>query len=206
MRTNNGLLILEAIIAILLPVTTLRLLDLIDELREITHQNEETVDYLGTRLQNLFARLNSSGCKTMADLHMAFAQHCVLRGTYKSSRPIRSLLDQLMLQDKTLQNWKTPLEFFSSMTSLFTDGEIFTAGIMQPVNVPRVRKAGGANTSSTTVSDINDNFVFGKCRCDQAAVDAMLKKTNCILCVPHQEPQRQSLHVLEGTPWLCLSI
>ena len=85
LRTNNGLLILEAIIAILLLVTTLRLLDLIDELREITHRNEETVDYLGTRLQNLFARLNASGCKTMADLHMAFAQNCVLRGAYKSS-------------------------------------------------------------------------------------------------------------------------
>ena len=138
LRTNNGLLILEAIIAILLPVTTLNLLDLIDELCEITHRNEETVDYLGTRLQNLFARLNAGGCKTMADLHMAFAQHCVLRGTYKLSRPIRSLLDQLMLQDKTLQNWKTPMEFFSAMTSLFTDGKIFKAGVMQPVNVPRV--------------------------------------------------------------------
>ena len=138
LRTNNGLLILEAIIAILLPVTTLCLLDLIDELHEITHRNEETVDYLGTCLQNIFTRLNSCGCKTMTDLHMNFAQHCVLRGTYKSSCPIRFLLDQLMLQDKTLHRWKTPMEFFSAMTSFFTDGAIINARVMQPVNVPRV--------------------------------------------------------------------
>ena len=46
-QINNGLLILEAIVSILLPLTTLWILDLVDELCIIKHKSGENVDLFG---------------------------------------------------------------------------------------------------------------------------------------------------------------
>merc|ERR1711884_443216 len=183
-QTNNGLLLLEAIVSTLLPLTTLRILDLIDELCIIKHKSGENVDLFGVQLENIFVKMKARGYTTVDDVHMAFSQRCIIRGDYGDTSTMRYMLQQLTHDDKTLKDWDSPREFYKHIVKIFTSDKIYADGKMTPLNVHRGRStAGSGGLIPTADSSIcSDNTFYHPKACDQATIDAIFEKTACPIC------------------------
>ena len=81
-ETNDGVLLMDSIYEYLLPLATIRILEVLTEIGHCMQKNGESVDHFASRMENLFLQVEKLGYQTVKDLKLAFCQRGILQGVY----------------------------------------------------------------------------------------------------------------------------
>ena len=92
---NNGVSLLKQARDAILPRTTLQILDVLADLGNCQHENGETVETLGARIEHIFARLDSLKCNSISDLKLAVCQRAFLHGAYSKHESLNCMHQKL---------------------------------------------------------------------------------------------------------------
>ena len=94
LKTNNGLLILEGIQVILLPLFTLKILQVLTDLGNLYQKNGETVEVFVSHFKLIFDCMEQFGYITISDLKVECSQWGFLHGAYGKHECLSWLQDE----------------------------------------------------------------------------------------------------------------
>ena len=165
--TSNGMLILNAIQDAVLPISGLKILNLLTELGGCVHKNKETVTLGLDQVNHILNRIKDLGYETIDDLRVVYAQRFFLHGAYSDTDALKMIQDCLKNKLIELSSWRCPNEFGKEIQVCFENFDIYKDGEMISLPANAVggisRRVSGQSTEDGSNMIHSGNTPFQPC-------------------------------------------
>ena len=178
--TSDGMLILNAMQDAVLPVSGLKILNLLTELGGCVHRNKETVALGLDRVNHILNRIKDLGYETIDDLCVVYAQRFFLHGAYSDTDALKMLQDCLKNKLVQLSSWTCPNEFGKEIQSCFENFNVYKDGEMISLPANDIggisRRVSASNSFCPNSTDDDDEDGTNMIPCTNLAFQPFLRR------------------------------